>query len=124
MRTRDMTAVKRVKMVTFGCQMNVADSEKMLGMLGQLGYEPTDETAAADIVLFNTCTIRENAVEKLKGHLGALKALKEEKPDLIIGIAGCAAQSEGAEIRKKYPQVDLVFGTHNIYRLPDLLALY
>jgi tRNA-2-methylthio-N6-dimethylallyladenosine synthase len=119
-----MAETKRVKMVTFGCQMNVADSEKMLGMLGELGYQPTEVAAEADMVLFNTCTIRENAVEKLKGHLGALKALKQDNPDLVIGIAGCAAQAEGESIRKIYPHVDLVFGTHNIYRLPELLALH
>jgi tRNA-2-methylthio-N6-dimethylallyladenosine synthase len=104
--------------------MNVADSEKMLGMLGELGYRPTEVSEEADLVLFNTCTVRENAVEKLKGHLGALKALKQDNPDLVIGIAGCAAQAEGDAIRKAYPQVDLVFGTHNIYRLPELLAQY
>lgn len=118
------SGLKRVKMVTFGCQMNFADSEKMLGMLGARGYVPTEDATEADLVLFNTCTIRENAVEKLKGHLGELKAIKQERPDLVIGVSGCAAQAEGAEIRKKYPQIDLIFGTHNFYRLPALLDLH
>jgi tRNA-2-methylthio-N6-dimethylallyladenosine synthase len=119
-----MAESKRAKVVTFGCQMNFADSEKMLGMLGEMGYTATEATDEADLVLFNTCTIRENAVDKLKGHLGALKRLKAAKPDMVIGIAGCAAQAEGEAIRRTYPQVDLVFGTHNIYRLPELLALH
>jgi tRNA-2-methylthio-N6-dimethylallyladenosine synthase len=109
--------------VTFGCQMNENDSEKMIGMLSNLGYEETDKKEEADIILFNTCLIRENAELKVYGNLGALKPLKKKNPNLIIGVCGCMMQKEHIrqEILTKYKHVDLVFGTHNYHTLPKLI---
>lgn len=109
--------------VTFGCQMNENDSEKMLGMLNIMGYEETDDQAEADLILYNTCLIRENAELKVYGNLGALKELKRKNPEMIIGVCGCMMQKEHirAEISKKYRHVDLVFGTHNYHMLPEYL---
>lgn len=114
---------KLMHIITYGCQQNVSDSEKITGMLSQMGYEPTEEKENADIIIFNTCCVRENAELKLYGNIGALKALKRDNPDLIIAVCGCMMQQEHAvrEIKAKYRQVDLVFGTHNLYKLPELL---
>ncbi|MEW9667720.1 tRNA (N6-isopentenyl adenosine(37)-C2)-methylthiotransferase MiaB [Ammoniphilus sp. 3BR4] len=115
-------------LVTFGCQMNEHDSETIAGILENMGYTATDNERKADIVLYNTCAIRENAEDKVFGHLGALKAEKLERPDMIIGVCGCMSQDESVvnRILQKYQHVDLIFGTHNIHRLPILLrdALY
>ena len=114
---------KKVLINTWGCQMNENDSEKMLGMLNNLAYEETDKKEEADLIIFNTCLIRENAELKVYGNIGALKPLKEKNPNLVIGICGCMMQKE--HIRKKllekYKQVDLVFGTHNYHTLPQLI---
>ena len=108
--------------VTFGCQMNERDSEKLRGILLAAGFEGSD-SEEADVVIFNTCTVRENANTRLYGHLGHLNSMKREHPDKIIGICGCMMQEadEVEKIRMKYRFVDLVFGTHNIYRLAELL---
>ncbi len=108
---------------TYGCQMNSHDSETMAGILGQMGYQSTEIEEEADIILFNTCAIRENAEDKVFGELGRLKHLKREKPDLILGVAGCMPQEEKVVTRilKSYQHVDLILGTHNIHRLPKLL---
>ncbi|HEY8463862.1 MAG TPA: tRNA (N6-isopentenyl adenosine(37)-C2)-methylthiotransferase MiaB [Bacillota bacterium] len=108
---------------TFGCQMNVHDSEVLAGILESLGYEVATSPEAADLILINTCCVRENAENRTFGHIGNLKALKEQKPGLIIGICGCMVQqpSEVEKIRTSYPWVDLVFGTHNLHQLPELL---
>lgn len=115
--------VKRYFIITYGCQMNVHDSEKLAGMLEEMEYHQTGEIEDADIILFNTCTIRENADLKVYGKIGSLKQLKEEKPELIIGVGGCMMQSEEAvqQLYEKYPQVDLIFGTHNIHHVPELI---
>lgn len=107
---------------TFGCQMNEKDSEKLLGVLETIGYEETD-TEQADLVLFNTCTVRENANTKLYGHLGHVKKTKEKNPEMIVGLCGCMMQEEQVveKIGKSYPFVDLIFGTHNIFKLAELL---
>lgn len=107
---------------TFGCQMNARDSEKLAGILSDIGYEETEEENA-DLVLFNTCTVRENANDKLYGRLGQLKRHKEKNKDMIIGICGCMMQEkdEVERIKKSYRYVDLVFGTHNIYKLAEIL---
>lgn len=107
---------------TFGCQMNEKDSEKLLGVLETIGYRQTD-TEYADLVLFNTCTVRENANTKLYGHLGHVKKAKEQNPEMLIGLCGCMMQEEQVveKIRKSYPFVDLIFGTHNIFKLAELL---
>jgi len=114
---------KRYMIRTYGCQMNEHDSETMKGMLEAMGYEPTDEKLDADVILLNTCAIRENAEDKVFGELGHLKSLKLEKPNLVLGVCGCMSQEEGVvnRILSKHQHVDLIFGTHNIHRLPKLL---
>ena len=114
---------KKYFLHTFGCQMNENDSEKIAGMLRDMGYEATDTAAGCDLIIFNTCCVRENAEEKVYGHLGALKKMHEDNPDLIIAVCGCMMQQKTVqdEIRRKYRHVDLVFGTHNLYKLPELL---
>ena len=110
---------------TFGCQMNARDSEKLTGILEQAGYRETDSEAEADVVVFNTCTVRENANEHLYGRLGRLKAGRKENPDRIIVLCGCMMQEEAEieKIRRAYPYVDIIFGTHNVYALAELLFL-
>jgi len=107
---------------TMGCQMNARDSEKLSGILTKAGMtEGMDEKA--DLVIYNTCTVRENANEKLYGHLGAVKSMMEDNPDKIIAICGCMMQEadESRRIRDRYPFVNLVFGTHNLWKFPELL---
>ncbi len=107
---------------TFGCQMNARDSEKLEGILKIIGYEPT-ESEKADFVIYNTCTVRENANLKVYGHLGLLSNYKKKNPDMIICMCGCMMQEAHVveKIRKSYKFVDLVFGTHNIYKFAELL---
>lgn len=114
---------KRYLIYTWGCQMNAHDSEVMAGILEEMGFAATEEEGEADLILFNTCAIRENAEDKVFGELGRLKALKLEKPDLLLGVAGCMSQEETVvnKILRSYPHVDLLFGTHNIHRLPTLV---
>ncbi|MBU8792214.1 tRNA (N6-isopentenyl adenosine(37)-C2)-methylthiotransferase MiaB [Oceanobacillus caeni] len=114
---------KKFLIRTYGCQMNEHDTEVMAGILSEMGYESTSETNEADIILLNTCAIRENAENKVFGEIGHLKPLKLEKPDVILGVCGCMSQEESVvnRIMKKHPHVDLIFGTHNIHRLPDLI---
>ena len=111
------------KVVTFGCQMNARDSEKLAGILTDIGYVETDIEENADLVLFNTCTVRENANERLYGRLGQLKRSKKNNKDMLIGLCGCMMQEaeEVEKIRKSYGYVDIVFGTHNIYKLAEIL---
>jgi len=108
---------------TYGCQMNVHDSEEISAIVENLGYQKVDKMEMADLVILNTCAIRENAHDKVFGYLGRLKHLKKEKPDLVIAIGGCMPQQESVtnEILKKHPYVDIVFGTHNIHDLSRLL---
>lgn len=108
---------------TYGCQMNSRDSEKIEGLLSQLGYKKTTSQDDADIILFNTCCVRESAEDRIFGNIGRLKALKAQKPNLIIGILGCMTQqAEIAEkIRQKYKYVNMVFGTFNRHRLPEFI---
>lgn len=108
---------------TYGCQANERDSETLAGILESLGYSATDEIKDAQVVLLNTCAIRENAEEKVFGKIGYLKKVKRTNPNIIFGICGCMAQEEVVvnKILEKHPQVDLIFGTHNIHRLPVLL---
>jgi tRNA-2-methylthio-N6-dimethylallyladenosine synthase len=108
---------------TFGCQMNAKDSEKLLGILREMGYVETEEELA-DFVLFNTCTVRENANLKVYGHLGHLKKIKERNPHMMIGLCGCMMQEELVvkKIRESYRFVDIIFGTHNIFKLAELMA--
>ena len=114
---------KKYFLRTYGCQMNVHDSEEIKYYLEALGYEAVLELEKADIVVLNTCAIRENAKDKVFGYLGRIKHLKEERPHVIAGICGCMAQEEVVvkEIMKKYKWLDIVFGTHNIHKLPQIL---
>ncbi|MEM9426021.1 MAG: tRNA (N6-isopentenyl adenosine(37)-C2)-methylthiotransferase MiaB [Pseudomonadota bacterium] len=115
-----MSAPKKLFIKTYGCQMNVYDSERMAETLGREGYVPTDRADDADMILLNTCHIREKAAEKVYSELGRFRSLKAEKPDLKIGVAGCVAQAEGAEIMARQPLVDLVVGPQSYHRLPEL----
>lgn len=109
---------------TFGCQMNARDSEKIIGILKCIGYEETG-SEEADIVVFNTCTVRENANLKLYGRIGQLKKYKKKNPDMVTVLCGCMMQEDEAveKIRKSYNNVDIIFGTHNIFKLAELLAI-
>ena len=113
-------SAKTYEVRTFGCQMNVHDSERLSGLLETAGYRPAD-TQAPDLVVFNTCAVRENADNKLYGNLGHIRKLKSEKPDLQIAVGGCLAQKDRDTITQRAPWVDVVFGTHNIGSLPVLL---
>ncbi|WP_352417887.1 tRNA (N6-isopentenyl adenosine(37)-C2)-methylthiotransferase MiaB [Proteiniborus sp.] len=117
---------KKYIILTWGCQMNEHDSEKMSGILESLGYINTDIKEEADLIIFNTCLVRENAEFKVYGNLGELKSLKKERPELIIAICGCMMQRKEIRdiIKDKYKFVDIIFGTHNIHKLPELLANY
>ncbi len=108
---------------TYGCQMNEHDTEVMKGMFEEMGYVWTDDRSKADVILLNTCAIRENAEDKVFGELGHLKVLKTEKPGLLLGVCGCMSQEESVvgRILQKHSFVDMIFGTHNIHRLPNLL---
>jgi len=106
---------------TFGCQMNVVDSERIVDLLGSIGYRQVTEAPAAKLLLLNTCAVRDKAVRKAYGHLGRFKPLKDKDPALIIGLGGCVAQQEGEELLREFPYLDLVFGTHNVHRLPELV---
>ncbi|SEJ35001.1 (Dimethylallyl)adenosine tRNA methylthiotransferase MiaB [Marinovum algicola] len=113
---------KKLFIKTYGCQMNVYDSERMAETLGGQGYVETSSPDDADMILLNTCHIREKAAEKVYSELGRYKGLKAEKPDLKIGVAGCVAQAEGQEIMRRQPLVDLVVGPQSYHRLPEMEA--
>jgi tRNA-2-methylthio-N6-dimethylallyladenosine synthase len=117
-----MTAPKKLFIKTYGCQMNVYDSERMAEAMGGQGYVETKTAEDADMILLNTCHIREKAAEKVYSELGRLKPLKELNPDLKIGVAGCVAQAEGSEIMRRQPAVDLVVGPQSYHRLPAMEA--
>ncbi|MBQ7352112.1 MAG: tRNA (N6-isopentenyl adenosine(37)-C2)-methylthiotransferase MiaB [Clostridia bacterium] len=106
---------------TFGCQMNVHESEKLSGMLESLGYTNTDNYNDSDVIVFNTCCIRDGVEQKILGNIGALKKLKKKNPNLIIAICGCMSQADGRAdlILKKFPFVDIIFGTHNIHKFKE-----
>ena len=116
--------MKKFFLKTMGCQMNDHDSEVIRGLLLSLGYAETEEVEEADLILYNTCCVRENPERKVYGHMAGYKRLKEAKPHLLIGICGCMTQQkeERQNILRELPHVDLIFGTHNIHRLPELLA--
>lgn len=106
---------------TFGCQMNVVDSERIVDLLGNIGYRRVEEPGQAELILLNTCAVRDKAVRKAYGHLGRFKPLKDRNPELILGMGGCIAQQEGRQLLDEFPYLDLVFGTHNVHRLPELV---
>nr|WP_297282638.1 tRNA (N6-isopentenyl adenosine(37)-C2)-methylthiotransferase MiaB [uncultured Agathobaculum sp.] len=108
---------------TFGCQQNEADTERIRGMLHEMGYRMTDRPEDADFILYNTCAVREHAEDRAFGNIGALSHLKKQRPDVVIALCGCMAQQEKnvEKIKKSYPQVSLLFGTHALWRFPSLL---
>ena len=112
---------KKVLIETWGCQMNVADSEEMLGLLHGLQYTTTNDPQAADLILLNTCHIREKAKHKVLSRLGKLRELKEANPALKIVVAGCVAQAEGEKLLKAAPSIDILLGPGKIKELPRLL---
>jgi tRNA-2-methylthio-N6-dimethylallyladenosine synthase len=117
-----MQPAKRYHVTTFGCQMNEHDSERMKGMLESLGYEAADTRAGADLILFNTCSIREKADERFVSHLGEAKRLKSERPEVIVGVGGCWAQSVKQEVFARFPFVDVAFGPGQVHKLAEFLT--
>lgn len=115
-----MSNTKKLFVKTYGCQMNVYDSERMIEALGEGGYDQVDTAEEADMILLNTCHIREKAAEKIYSELGRFKPLKTKKPDLKIGVTGCVAQAEGEEIIARQPMVDIVVGPQSYHRLPAM----
>ena len=111
---------------TYGCQGNVADSERIKGMLSKMGYTMTEDKEDADLILYNTCAIREHAEDRVFGNVGAIKKLKQSNPNLIIALCGCMMQQEHIrnKIYNSYPFVDIVFGTHNQYTVPEIFKAY
>lgn len=116
--TAPMACVK-----TYGCQQNVADGEKLKGMLAEMGFIFTEDTSQADLIIFNTCAVREHAQDRVFGNIGELKSLKAEKPELLIAVCGCMTEQEivAEKLKKSYPFVNIVFGTHMLHRLPEIL---
>jgi tRNA-2-methylthio-N6-dimethylallyladenosine synthase len=125
MKNKDMQGTKKVYVKTYGCQMNVYDSQRMVDVLGGKGYSQTDDISAADLVVLNTCHIREKAAEKVYSELGRIRDLKEQRAAeggrLLIAVAGCVAQAEGEEIIRRAPAVDLVVGPQSYHELPKLI---
>lgn len=123
MKTRASGRVPIAFVETYGCAQNENDSEKLSGMLSDMGYELSDSAEGADLILYNTCAVRENAELRVFGNIGALKHKKAKNPSLLIGVCGCMMQQEhiAETVRKKYPHVDMVFGTHALYRFPQIL---
>src|SRR5215470_16676527 len=114
--------MSKLHLITYGCQMNEYDSERVAGLLGERQYELTDRPDYADVILLNTCAIRERAEDKVFSQLGALKHLKRQRPDLLIGVMGCMAQLQQGKIQERAPYVDLVFGSPAIARVGELVA--
>ncbi|MYE02067.1 MAG: tRNA (N6-isopentenyl adenosine(37)-C2)-methylthiotransferase MiaB [Alphaproteobacteria bacterium] len=113
---------KKLFVRTYGCQMNVYDSERMSEMLAAVGYEAVQSAEDADLVVLNTCHIREKAAEKVYSEVGRMRALKRRRPDMLIAVAGCVAQAEGGEVMRRAPAVDIVVGPQAYHRLPEMLA--
>ena len=108
---------KKMMMLTYGCQMNVSDAERMKGQLGTIGYEETEKAEDADLIIINTCCVRESAEDRVYGKIGEIKHLKRLNPELIFGIAGCMAQKEGERLIKRAPHIDFVLGTNKVHEL-------
>src|SRR5574344_1808871 len=117
----DNQIIGKYKNVIFGCQMNVHESEKIAGILENLGYQATDNIEDADVIAFNTCCIRDTAEKRAIGNIGAVKPLKKKKKDLIVIVAGCMPQQNGVaeSLFKKFPFIDIIIGTHNISSLSE-----
>lgn len=115
------TSPRRYHITTFGCQMNKADSERMAGILEEMGFAGTEDPNSADLILYNTCTIRDNAEQKVYSYLGRQAKRKHEQPDLMLVVAGCVAQQEGEALLRRVPEIDLVMGPQHANRLQELL---
>jgi tRNA-2-methylthio-N6-dimethylallyladenosine synthase len=113
--------MKKLYLQTYGCQMNQYDSERIARVMGHMDYKSTDRIETADLVILNTCSVRDRAEQKVYSALGRWKELKEQREGVIIGVGGCVAQQEGANLLKRLPHLDLVFGTHNIHKLPQMV---
>jgi tRNA-2-methylthio-N6-dimethylallyladenosine synthase len=113
--------MKKLYLQTYGCQMNQYDSERITQVMGPMDYERTDRIETADLVILNTCSVRDRAEQKVYSALGRWKELKEQREGIVIGVGGCVAQQEGAKLLKRLPHLDLVFGTHNIHKLPQMV---
>ena len=115
--------MKKYHIITFGCQMNEHDSETIAGMLAQQGMEPVLDKKEADIVIINTCSVRENADKRFFGTLGQLKKKKTENPEFVVGVCGCMMQQKEVadKLFKRFPYLDMVFGTNELHMLPNLL---
>src|ERR671924_436588 len=113
--------MKKLYIQTYGCQMNQYDSERIAQVMRRLDYTPTERIENADLVLLNTCSVRDKAEQKVYSALGRWKELKEQRQDVSIGAGGCVAQQEGANLLRRVPHLDLVFGTHNIHKLPEMV---
>ncbi len=118
-----MSRTKTYHITTFGCQMNEHDSETIAGMLSEMGFSQAPERDGADVVVINTCSVRENADKRFFGTLGQLKHIKKDNPDFTVCVCGCMMQQQHIidSIKSKYPWVDVIFGTHNIHEFPRLL---
>ena len=123
MQVRAMGAVPKAFVRTYGCQQNVADGEKIKGMLAEMGFDFTDDENEADFILFNTCAIREHAEDRVFGNIGALKNVKRRNPSVLIAVCGCMMEQErvAERIRNSFPFVNIVFGTHVIHKLPEMM---
>ncbi|MDD2558255.1 MAG: tRNA (N6-isopentenyl adenosine(37)-C2)-methylthiotransferase MiaB [Desulfuromonadaceae bacterium] len=115
------TTCKRFYLETFGCQMNVVDSEWIATLIGDLGYQQIDAPQDADLIILNTCSVREKAERKVYGHLGSFKPLKDKNPALILAVGGCVAQQEKERLLERVPYLDIVFGTHNVHQLGHMV---
>ena len=113
--------MKKMYIQTYGCQMNQYDSERIAQVMGRANYMLTDEPANADLILLNTCSVREKAEQKVYSALGTWREIKKQRANVIIGVGGCVAQQEGDRLLKRVPYLDLVFGTHNIHKLPEMI---
>ena len=113
--------MKKLFIQTYGCQMNQHDSERIAQVMGRANYTLTDEPANADLILLNTCSVRDKAEQKVYSALGSWREIKQQKSSVIIGVGGCVAQQEGDRLLKRVAHLDLVFGTHNIHRLPEMI---
>src|SRR3712207_2463255 len=112
---------RKLYMETFGCQMNVLDSELVLGQLRGQGYEPTEDRDAADVVLYNTCSVREHAEQKVWSRLGELRERKRQDPGVVIGVIGCMAERDGTNIFQRHPHVDILCGPGELDKLPAMV---
>ena len=114
---------KKAHVITYGCQQNENDSERIRGILLDMGYTIIDTNDDADLIIFNTCAVRDNAEQRVYGNIGALRNLKDKKPHMLIGVCGCMTQQQHVAdyIKKRFSHVDFVFGTHAIYKLPQIL---